>query len=61
MRRPQLIRHLEACGCEMLREGARHTLYLNRDPGLLETLALVREITKEMEAREGSHPIGKAA
>jgi len=30
MKRRDLIRHLEAHGCELLREGGRHTLYANR-------------------------------
>lgn len=27
MRRKELLRHLRAYGCEMLREGARHSIY----------------------------------
>jgi mRNA interferase HicA len=30
MKRKALIRHLEAHGCEFLREGANHTVYVNR-------------------------------
>jgi mRNA interferase HicA len=30
MKRVDLIRHLEAHGCEFLREGGRHTIYVNR-------------------------------
>jgi hypothetical protein len=30
MRRRDLIRHLEKQGCDLLREGRRHTLYVNR-------------------------------
>ena len=30
MKRADLIRHLENCGCEFLREGSRHTVYVNR-------------------------------
>lgn len=30
MKRRDLVRHLESHGCEMLREGSRHTLYVNR-------------------------------
>jgi mRNA interferase HicA len=29
MKRRGLIRHLEAYGCVLLREGANHTIYLN--------------------------------
>lgn len=30
MKRVDLIRHLERHGCEFLREGRRHTVYVNR-------------------------------
>ena len=30
MKRTDLIRHLEAQGCEFLREGGNHTVYVNR-------------------------------
>lgn len=30
MKRLDLVRHLEAHGCELLREGANHTVYVNR-------------------------------
>jgi len=30
MKRVDLIRHLERCGCEFLREGNNHTVYVNR-------------------------------
>ncbi|MCZ7649973.1 MAG: type II toxin-antitoxin system HicA family toxin [Thermoanaerobaculia bacterium] len=30
MKRLALVRHLEAHGCELLREGANHTVYVNR-------------------------------
>ncbi len=30
MKRRDLIQHLEAHGCELLREGGRHTMYVNR-------------------------------
>ncbi len=30
MKRRDLIRHLEAHGCEMLREGGNHSVYVNR-------------------------------
>jgi predicted RNA binding protein YcfA (HicA-like mRNA interferase family) len=29
MKRLDLVRHLEANGCELLREGGSHTVYLN--------------------------------
>jgi len=30
MKRRELIRHLKEHGCELLREGAKHTVYVNR-------------------------------
>jgi mRNA interferase HicA len=30
MKRKNLIRHLETHGCEFLREGGNHTIYVNR-------------------------------
>lgn len=30
MKRTDLIRHLEAHGCELLREGGNHSIYVNR-------------------------------
>jgi len=30
MKRKDVIRHLEAHGCELLREGGSHTIYMNR-------------------------------
>ncbi len=30
MKRRDLIRHLERHGCEMMREGGSHTVYVNR-------------------------------
>lgn len=30
MKRIKLIRHLEQCGCEFMREGGNHTVYVNR-------------------------------
>jgi predicted RNA binding protein YcfA (HicA-like mRNA interferase family) len=29
MKRADLIRHLERCGCQFLREGGNHTVYIN--------------------------------
>ena len=30
MKRRDLLRHLEAHGCELLREGGKHSVYVNR-------------------------------
>lgn len=42
MKRRDLIRHLEAHGCELLREGGRHTLYANRAEQERKTSAVPR-------------------
>ncbi|MDQ4077892.1 MAG: type II toxin-antitoxin system HicA family toxin [Chloroflexota bacterium] len=44
MKRRDLIRHLEKYGCEMLREGANHTIYINRAAGKTSTVPRHREI-----------------
>ncbi|PYX78004.1 MAG: addiction module toxin, HicA family [Acidobacteria bacterium] len=31
MKRTDLVRHLESCGCRLLREGGRHSIYCNQD------------------------------
>jgi predicted RNA binding protein YcfA (HicA-like mRNA interferase family) len=35
MKRVDLIRHLERCGCELFREGGNHAVYVNRQPASL--------------------------
>ena len=51
MKRRELIRHLEAHGCELLREGGRHTLYINRAE--LKTSAIPRhQEVKTLIARQ---------
>jgi mRNA interferase HicA len=33
VKRRDLIRHLEHHGCQLLREGGNHSIYVNRKPG----------------------------
>jgi predicted RNA binding protein YcfA (HicA-like mRNA interferase family) len=40
MKRHLLIRHLESHGCQLLREGGKHSLYVN--PGNQQTTAVPR-------------------
>lgn len=57
MKRRQLVKHLRRQGCEVLREGARHTLFINpanekrvpvpRHVEIKNTIA--REICKQLE------------
>jgi predicted RNA binding protein YcfA (HicA-like mRNA interferase family) len=44
MRRRDLIRHLERHGCVLLREGGRHSVYINRQRGTASAVPRHREI-----------------
>lgn len=44
MKRIDFIRHLEAQGCEFLREGSKHTVYVNRQTQKASTVPRHREI-----------------
>lgn len=44
MKRRDLVRHLESHGCELLREGANHSIYVNRTAGKTSTVPRHREI-----------------
>ena len=44
MKRRDLIRHLEQHGCEFLREGGNHTIYLNRRARTVSSVPRHREI-----------------
>jgi mRNA interferase HicA len=44
MKRLDLIRHLEANGCELLREEGRHTVYVNRTAQKSSAIPRHREI-----------------
>jgi predicted RNA binding protein YcfA (HicA-like mRNA interferase family) len=44
MKRRSLIRHLERQGCELLREGRNHSVYVNRHGGKTSTVPRHREI-----------------
>lgn len=44
MKRRDLIRHLESHGCELLREGANHSVYVNRAKRKSSTVPRHREV-----------------
>jgi len=44
MKRKDLIRHLEAHGCELLREGGSHTIYINRKARASSSVPRHREV-----------------
>ena len=57
MRRLELIRHLEHYGCELLREGGNHSIYVNRKAGRTSSVPrhteinnyLARKICRDLE------------
>ncbi|MDQ6786284.1 MAG: type II toxin-antitoxin system HicA family toxin [Acidobacteriota bacterium] len=46
MKRRDLIRHLEKHGCELLREGGSHTVYVNRARSKATVIPRHREINE---------------
>jgi mRNA interferase HicA len=48
VKRRDLLRHLEAHGCEFLREGGKHTLYINRTERRVSTIPRHREINEDL-------------
>jgi len=62
MKRIDLIRHIEASGCVFLREGGRHTVYVNPISRKVSTVPRHREINdfmakkicRELEIQEPS-------
>ena len=48
MKRVDLIRHIEASGCAFLREGGRHTVYVNPTSRKVSTVPRHREINDFM-------------
>ena len=48
MKRRDLVRHLESNGCELLREGGRHSVYVNRQANKVSTVPRHREINEHL-------------
>lgn len=46
MRRSDLLRHLKTHGCELLREGGNHSVYVNRTAGKATAIPRHREINE---------------
>ncbi len=46
MKRRDLVRHLETQGCELLREGGSHSVYVNRSTGKATAVPRHREINE---------------
>lgn len=51
MKRKVLIQHLEKNGCEFLREGGAHTVYVNRKEKKVSTIPRHREIDENLARR----------
>ena len=57
MKRKELIRHLEKNGCELLREGTKHSVFVNRNKKKSSTVPrhieinefLAKKICKDLE------------
>jgi mRNA interferase HicA len=48
VKRRDLLRHLEKHGCEFLREGANHTVYVNRKARTVSTVPRHRDINEDL-------------
>jgi predicted RNA binding protein YcfA (HicA-like mRNA interferase family) len=51
MKRRELVRHLQVHGCELLREGSRHSVFVNRAKGKSSTIPRHSEVN-EFTARK---------
>ena len=57
MKRQELIRHVEASGCRLLREGSKHSVYFNPENSQTTAIPRHREIN-EFLARKICHDLG---
>ncbi len=48
MKRRALLRHLEEYGCELLREGGNHSIYVNRRVGKTSSVPRHTEINDDL-------------
>jgi predicted RNA binding protein YcfA (HicA-like mRNA interferase family) len=48
VKRRDLVRHLEAHGCELLREGGHHSVYVNRPKRKTSTVPRHREVDESL-------------
>ena len=51
MKRRDLVRHLEAHRCVLMREGANHSVYVNRRAGKVSTVPRHREVNDFLAAK----------
>jgi len=57
VKRRDLVRHLEQHGCALLREGANHSIYVNRAAGKTSTVPRHTEINNDL-AKKISKDLG---
>jgi predicted RNA binding protein YcfA (HicA-like mRNA interferase family) len=48
VKRRDLVRHLEVYGCQLMREGGRHSVYVNRQTRKTSTVPRHREINEHL-------------
>jgi len=51
MKRRDLIRHIERMGCELLREGGNHSVYVNRHEKNVTSIPRHREIDENLSRK----------
>jgi predicted RNA binding protein YcfA (HicA-like mRNA interferase family) len=51
VKRRDLVRHLERHGCELLREGGRHTVFRHRKAGRVSAIPRHREINGRLAGK----------
>ena len=51
MKRRFLLRHIEKMGCEFLREGGNHSVYVNRTKNKVTTIPRHRDIDENLAKR----------
>jgi mRNA interferase HicA len=51
MKCKELIQHIEKYGCEFLREGGNHTVYVNRKEKKVSTIPRHREIDEDLSRK----------
>lgn len=48
MKRRELVRHLEQHGCELLREGGNHSIYVNRAAAKVSSVPRHSEVNNDL-------------
>jgi predicted RNA binding protein YcfA (HicA-like mRNA interferase family) len=61
VKRPELVRHLERHGCELLREGGSHPVYVNRAERKVSTVPRHREVNESLAWLPGKRRLERAA